>query len=913
MVPASHRERSGARDPAFAARGAALLAELSDSLGERRDDPIIVAAVNAIADASRLLSTQVTANPMLLLDALDDDLTRGADRSSLFAAAPRCPVDDVAARDALRRFTRREWLRIVVRDLLGMADLATATHELSALADVAITTAIDTTDARDLAVIAMGKLGGDELNYASDVDIVFAHGGDAQSAARAARRVVAFLAEPSAEGIVWRVDTELRPEGPAGPLSRAPGSYESYFTNWAQAWERQAWIKSRFVAGHRGVAEEVLGAAKAFVWDADLDPGAIRTIRDLRARAEQAVRLKQEREVKRGPGGIRDIEFSIQLLQLIHGRHDPSLRSPTTLDALDALMRAGLVGDDDAAHFAEAYRWLRTVEHRLQIRDGRQTHEIPMAAEDREWLARVLGHRDSGSVSATEAFDDRHVRTRASVREIQRRIFHRPILETIAGVTPFTESTASLLEALGFSEPQRASLTIERLTAGLSRSARVMRDLAPLLVDALGGSPDPDLGLIRLAWIADGPVRNPAVVTAIRDSPVAIRRLATLLGSSRVVADGLRRQPEMCRVVTSADIDEARDAADLREGLGRAMALRDDSERALELRRFHRREQLRVAARDLLDLSSVRAVGDELTNIADAALDAALAAGAEALGIDLSFTVIALGRQGGRELSYPSDLDVIFVYEGTGADDAAAADKLAKRLLRDIGGNTPEGVAWEIDTRLRPEGASGPLARSLEGYRRYYEERARLWEFQSLLRARPVAGSMQMGGRFGDLVRPLVHDPDRPPAALGEIASMKARIDAERRAPGEPGLRDLKLCPGGLVDVEFAIQAQQLHHGVRCAAIAVPGTIAALEAMTLEGIVDAHESATLSAAYEWCSQARNRLYLQTGQATDTVPTDPELLEPFARLMGDDDVLGTHRDLTSAAAPIAARLLESAAT
>ncbi|MCB0993576.1 MAG: hypothetical protein KDB21_00695, partial [Acidimicrobiales bacterium] len=568
------------------------------------DHEVVARAVVALADASRSLSGVVRADPSVLDVVVRGDLDIERDLD-WYVPAGRAAVDGTTADDALRslrRWKRSEYCRIAVRDLLGYADMPAVGREVSALAVGCLDAALcaSEVDGR-FAILGMGKLAGRELNYASDVDVVFVHEGDLEPALRAARSVITTMTRHTDAGIVFRTDADLRPEGSSGPLSRTVGSYGAYFERWARPWERQAFLKSRFAAGDRDLANELFEQIHHFVWDSPLDPDDLRYLRQLKGRAEDAVKASGGRDLKRSPGGIRDVEFSVQLLELVHGRHDPTLRTPNTLEGLEQLARAGLVDRNDADHLDVAYRYLRTVEHRLQLRDERQTHELPNDASDLTWLARVLGLRDRGGESASEQFLVTHRRHLASVREIHERLFYRPVLEALASAGELPEALAERLAALGFREPEQAAQTLERLVAGLSRPARALRQVAPLLLDGLAASPDPDLGLIRLAWIADGPARVNAVAAAVRESPVAVRRLTWLLGSSRVVADSLRRNPEVLRSLADDDeLDGRRPPEAIRADATDALSLRsDDAARADELRRFKRREELRVAVLDL--------------------------------------------------------------------------------------------------------------------------------------------------------------------------------------------------------------------------------------------------------------------------------------------------------------------------
>ena len=743
----------------------------------------------------------------------------------------------------LVRWKQRELLRIAARDLTGRDTLETVAAALADLGAGVLQHAA--TDTPSLAVIGMGKLGGRELNYASDIDVMFAGDGDARRVMEIARTC-------------FRVDADLRPEGRDGPLTRSLDSYRAYWDRWAQPWEFQALLKARAVAGNDEVGREFEAEASERVWGRPFGADEIRTLRELKSRAEENVARTgaATRELKRGPGGIRDIEFAVQLLQLVHGRADPALRSPTTLDALAELAAAGYVGAGDAAALADAYRFLRTVEHRLQLVDEQQVHRVPTDSAAREHLARVLGHRDTTSVTAVERFDRELLRHQATVRSIHERLYFRPLLEAFTGTSAMpAAAVGARLTAFGFSDADQTRHALEELTRGLTRSSRLMQQMLPLLLEWLSESPDPELGLLGLRTLADAPHREAQMVTTFRESPEAARRLCVLLGTGRLFANGFVRSPQL--IANLADDD--------------ALAM-FTSRSVRPLQRFKRDEELRIATRDVFGMDSVEATGASLTELAETVLQEALTLVEPSVPIAL----IAMGRFGGAELSYASDLDILVVYDGTTADDFAAAEQTATDLLKSVKGSTPPNRLYYLDFDLRPEGKQGPLARSLDAYRAYYDRYAQTWERQALVRARFVAGDPDVGERFMAIVnefvwRPLTDDEER------EIRRMKARVERERIPPGEDPQFHLKLGPGSLSDVEWTAQLLQLRHRVVAA-----GTIEALNALVAAGALDASDAEVLSHAYKFCERARNRWFLVKGAPSDALPSASDELTKLAR-------------------------------
>ena len=793
--------------------------------------------------------------------------------------------DDPTA--ALRRWKHRQIVHIAGRDLLGVADLRTVGTELAVVAQACLGVALAIAAPEvPMAVIGVGKLGGSELNYASDVDVLFVHDGDSVDAERAARALLRVMSEPSADGIVFRTDADLRPEGRAGALSRTLDAYAAYWERWAQTWELQALIKARPVSGDSGLGDAFIAGAEPFVWPDVLDPAAVHEVRTMKARTEEMLTRKglETRELKRGYGGIRDIEFAAQLLQLVHGRHDRSIRARSTLDALEQLAAGGYVTADDAQRLDEAYIWLRTVEHRLQLLDERQTHTLPADPEARTHLARVLGFRDRPGASAVEQFDAAHQRRQAIVRTIHEKLFFAPLLDTLAGVGALSiDAAQERLTAFGFRDVDQTRAALRELTAGLTRRSRVMQQLMPAILGWLSAAPDPDLGLLALRRLTEGYNRSSTLARRFRESPIAAERTCRVLGSSRVLGTALYRQPDfvdaladdtLLQTETARDllIDEALDTLDWRE---------DDATRRSALRRFKRRHLLRIGARDVLGFSSLDIAGRELSSLADACVEAAL----RSLEPGLPFAVIGLGRLGGEELSYASDIDVIFVYDGETAADFNAAERIATQLVRAIGDSTSEGRTFRIDTRLRPEGNQGPLARSLGGYQSYFRGYAQTWEFQALTKARFVAGDANVAARYLELAHRFVYRDPFPEEWRREVRRMKARIESERIPPGEDPQFHLKLGRGSLSDIEFTVQLEQLAHGGAHPEIRQSSTLRALDALVVLEVISPEDADPLRESFVLCERARNYRYLLSGSPSDALPSDGNEAEKLARMLG----------------------------
>lgn len=849
--------------------------EAAGPLIDPLEDPLIGRRLAHLSGISRELMRQLCRHPVWLIGAEPSDLV-GRVRSTLAAIA----ADDAA----------------------GLIDVAVGGRRLADMADHLVASILaeeSDPDGPPMAVMAFGKWGGRELNYWSDIDLMFAFEGGAAEATvanRVAAAVMRRLGNGGSEGVVIHADAGLRPEGSRGPLARSLDAYRAYYQRWAEPWEFQALLKVRHGAGDPEVAARFLAMVEEVLWPETLNPDSLRSLRTLKARVEEGARPG---DLKRAPGGIRDIEFAVQMLQIVHGRFDPELRRTTTLDLMAALAEGGYVDGEDVVTLSAAYRWLRAAEHRIQLWDLRPIHDLPTDPPERERLARAMGYRGTAGRSARDAFEADLVRHRSAVRGIHEDLYFRPLLEAFAA-TPATglgrEGAERRLIALGFRDVAAAVRTFETLTAGLSRRSRLMHQMLPLILDWLADSPDPDLGLDQLRLLAANVPDHAELITALHDRPEVGRRLAYLLGSSRLLGDYLDRIPEFVpRLDDDRTVVELRNGHELELRLRRRLEARPDPDDMVgTLRRFARRHLLRVAARDLLGLADVDRTMDDLTAGADAAVAAACAV-AEAEG---DFAVIAMGRWGGKELTYGSDLDLLYVFDAP-MEGSDAQDK-AVRLRELLAAPAREGVAWELDANLRPEGRSGPLVRSLASYRAYYQRWAETWELQSLVKARPVGGDPDLGAAFMELIGGFVWRDPFPDGAAGDIRRMKARIEKERIPPGENRDFHLKLGPGGLSDIEFLVQLLQLRHGGRRTELRVTPTLAALAGLVDSGALDASQAQDLAAAYRFCTHVRNRLYLQAGRSRDSLPTEPDDERRLAISLGYDrrgDLREDYRRLT----------------
>jgi len=816
--------------------------------------------------------------------------------------------------DDLRVRYRRLLLRLAARDLshgLGVDDVAA---ELSDLAAGTLEAALAVARARvggaaasaRLAVVAMGKCGGHELNYVSDVDVVFVAepvpGHDEAAALRTATQLAANLiricSDHTAEGTIWPVDAALRPEGSSGPLVRTLASHQSYYERWARTWEFQALLKARPVAGDRALGRAYLDAIMPMVWSASEREGFVPEVQAMRRRVVDHIPPSQAaRQIKLGPGGLRDVEFAVQLLQLVHGRADPSVRAPTTLSALAHLTSGGYVGREDGAALDEAYRFLRSLEHRMQLWRLTRTHVLPESEPALRRLARSLGLLHD-PVAELDAAWRRHSR---EVRRLHEKLFYRPLLGAVARLPTdearlSPESARLRLAALGYQDPVAALRHLEALTSGVSRSANIQRALLPAMLGWFADGPNPDAGLFGFREISESLGRTHWYLTTLRDEGQVAQRLAALLSTSRFATDLLRRAPEGVRMLgTDEGLVPPSGEALVAEATAAALRSSDPVEAVAAVRATRRRELFRTAAADLFGVLDVEQVGYALTDVMIATLEGALVAARTAIEAErrgplpTAMAIVAMGRLGGDELSFGSDADVMFVHEplpgATGEEATRAAREVANELTRmlSLPGADP---ALTIDASLRPEGKQGPMVRSLESYARYYEQWSAVWEAQALLRARAVVGDPDLCRRFTELVDPLRF----PPEGIGaddvrEIRRIKARVDEERLPRGADRATHLKLGRGGLADVEWTVQLLQLQHAGRVPALRTTRTLEALQAAVEAELLSAGDAEELSAAWRSASALRNAVTQVRGRPEDSLPRDTRERAAVAHIRG----------------------------
>jgi len=873
-----------------------------------------------------------------------------------------------ARMNALRRFKYRHLLRIGARDLLGDADLARTTEELSHLADACMAQALAEAAAtvRDaygaplgaagsetgLAVVAMGKLGGDELNYSSDIDLMFVYGEDGETAGgpagrpangeyftRVCRELVSLLEEITDEGYAFRVDLRLRPEGRMGPIVLSLDGYRTYYRERSELWERQALIKSRIAAGDANVGARFRDLARETVYRPGVDPRVVPAIRGMKAQIDSAVRAKggEATNVKLGRGGIREIEFVVQALQLLYGGDDAWLREANTLKAVFRLTERGYLAPDLGRLLSQAYVHLRTVEHRLQILHELQTHTLPKDARELGLLARRVGV--SGSPTrAARTFQARHREVTTAVHRAFREFFADRELSPRAKVRL---ASLTALRATGFKDPERARHNLQLILEGrplvpyAAHLSAILARLYPMLLDALWKSPDPDEALNQFERLlaAAGP-RAGLVELLAKDADL-------LLGLVKVCAGGdlltelLIAQPELLASLANPErLLAKKSKAGMRQALAAVFAPGTTAlERRDRLRRIKQAEELAVVWRYVLGVTTIDAYSREMTALAEATLAAGWLLAQESLverygvprdtsGRFIPAVVVGLGKLGGRELVTGSDLDVFLIFGDDGATDGGERidahwfySLAVERLASILGDITSAGVAFPVDLRLRPGSKGSGFASSVAALERYYLEHGDLWERQTLTRARLILGDRALARRVRAALSKLVYGEALPRTALKEIADVRERMERELGRETR-GRLHVKYGRGGLVDVEFLAQALQLVHGHDKPDVRRFTTTAALNGLARAGALPHAAATELVERYRLLRRISAALRLLGARPSDTLELAGPMPARVATALGYESrqvFLDTYRATTTAVREAWERGIESQST
>jgi glutamate-ammonia-ligase adenylyltransferase len=757
---------------------------------------------------SRHAAQRLAAHPELAAEA---DVERAAHEPFSTAEMARALAGaqsdgEAALKRRLRRLRERVLLRTMARDLEGFADLAEVCSTFSELADRAIRACLEWLREDELIVVAMGKLGGCELNVSSDIDLVFVHpdAADPQKLERTGRKLIALLNDVTEDGFAFRVDMRLRPYGDSGPLVSSFAALEAYFVSQGREWERYAWIKARPVSGAQH--GELAAIVRPFVFRKYLDYATLAAMRRLHAEVRRDVARRELAEhVKLGPGGIREIEFIAQALQLVRGGRDPDLMARPTLAVLELLSRKRLLPEKAARELGDAYVFLRNVEHRLQYLDDAQTHELPVDEDDRVRVARMAGF------DAWEPFYAvLNVHRQAVTRQFQA-VFAEPGAEQDAKPWPEHPRLAAV----------RSSQRYLQLP---DESKRRFDALIPALAQAAAATPDAEATLVRGVDLMETIAGRAAYLALLAERPEALERVVRMIGASSWAAEYVTRHPLLLdELLDDRLLYAAPDWEDFERGLRAALAAAGgDIERQMNVvREQHQSQLFRLLAQDLAGLLTVEVLADHLSKLADLLLEVSLDSCWATLPTrhreKALFAVIAYGKLGGKELGYASDLDIIFVYEDSDEHAAQNYARLAQRYNNWLTVRTSAGALFDTDLQLRPSGSSGLLVSSLAAFEEYQERAAWAWEHQALTRARYCAGDREVGMKFEAIRERILRRPRDPGALAREVVSMREKIHAAH--PNKSGLFDLKHDRGGMIDIEFTVQYLVLAHSNRHAGL----------------------------------------------------------------------------------------------
>ncbi|MFO0868486.1 MAG: bifunctional [glutamate--ammonia ligase]-adenylyl-L-tyrosine phosphorylase/[glutamate--ammonia-ligase] adenylyltransferase [Pirellulales bacterium] len=859
--------------------------------------------------------------------------------------------DELAVMTALRRYRHRETLRIAYGDIVRRQGIETVTRQLSFLADALCEAAFQAAwrklaeqrglplrpDGRParFVILALGKLGGCELNYSSDIDLLFISDGPGETQGprrtdnddfflRLARQIVRLLGETTELGSCFRVDLRLRPDGKQGPPVIGLEAALRYYDISGRTWERQAFVKARAAAGHVELGREFLEQLNPWIYRNYLNRADITGIQALKRRIEQrAIREGSEtRDVKAGRGGIRDIEYVIQFLQLLHGGEIPSIRTGNTLEAIARLEEARCLTHQESMLLAENYELLRRVEHRLQIMFDRQSHTLPTASEELRNVALRVGYVDTPERSALDAFKQDYQEKTAVNRRILNFLLHSafpddaasaPEIDLVLDPDPSQRTVEEVLAKYGFRDVPAAyqhlmALSAERIPFLSTRRCRhFLASIAPALLRAIAATPDPDATLIELSRVSDSLGGKGVLWELFSFNPPSLKLYVQLCAASPYLSNILTSHPGMIdELMDSLVLDKLPSLETLQRTLNELCGGAEDLEPILHS--FKSSHHLRVGVRDILGKEDIQRTHRSLADVAEACLQQITLreyyrlverygeptiVGGERDGKPCEFVLLALGKLGGREPNYHSDLDVVFLYEAEGSTlsrvrgrrDASTTNQhfysqLCQRIIKTVTQMGPHGRLYELDPRLRPTGKSGALAVSLAEFSRYFATgRGQLWERQALCKARPIYGSDAARRSAMNAVRESQFVRPWDPANAREIRAMRRRIE-ENASPG-----NLKRAAGGTVDVEFVVQLLQLRHGGEHPEILLPNTLDAIQALEAAEVLAPDEAEAWSRSYRFLRNVEARLRLMNTTARHDFPTDPAEVRKLAFLLG----------------------------
>ena len=852
---------------------------------------------------------------------------------------------------ALRQHKQREYLRIGARDLDASITLEETVRELTALAEASLEAAYRYCRAEvekdfgklmlagkespnGFVVIGMGKLGGKELNFSSDVDVIFLYENDEGESSggrkdkviarefftNIGKKIIYAMGEVTEDGFVFRIDLRLRPMGASGPLVQSIGSAMLYYESWGQCWERSALIKARPVAGDRELGAKFLKEIEPFIYRRYLDYTTVDELRHMKMRIENELlnANEKERNIKLGYGGIREIEFFTQALQLVNGGYEPRIRGPSTLRALAQLARYKFIPAQDKDKLSDAYRFLRQVEHKVQMVQEGHVHSIPEGKDEEQALARRLGYTQVKKQTARDLFWKDHRTHTTTARSIFDGLFYGAQKEIADGAAKAgsiwndldrPELIIGELDKIGFSDPAKAYENLLALREGevysppSPKRLKVMRTLGPALITEIAESSAPDRALLNLSGFSHRIGGRTGFLTLLAENPETMRLLITLFADSQFLTDLFLNRPELIDTLIRVDLTRFEKSKDEMLGELRA-ALQDQNDLEAKLnalRRYKTEEFIRIGLHDLGDAIELEPVLIQLSNLAEACLECALQITIDEIQERFGaipkgrFALLGMGKMGGRELDYNSDLDLVFIYD---ADDDAQSRggskgilgahefyvRVGQKLITYLSAATEEGIAYKLDMQLRPSGKAGPLVSSLDAFREYHKTSSLLWERQALIKARSVAGDPALGKEIEKITESFAYGQGLTSKGVGEIHHLRMRM--ERELAGEDETRfNLKKGRGGLVDIEFLTQMLQLTHGCRHPELRRRETLQALKALKDKKILPQSEHKLLSDGYLFLRRLDHRLRLERDQSIDAFARDPGRLDGIAQGMG----------------------------
>jgi len=838
---------------------------------------------------SSICATRLTQNPEILLWLCKPEVCRASrGYAEMFSELRALAGGSIAKQDfaTLRLWKGREMTRVALRELANVAPLEETTGELSQIAEICIRRVFEHWNAEfrkrygspnaEFAILALGKLGGGELNHSSDVDLLFLYSDEGQLGSHLSyheffnwlgKKILETFSTPHPQGSLFRVDLRLRPEGPPGPLARSLESMENYYAGFGETWERLALIKARGIAGSRELAYEFLRQHQPFIYPKSATSDLLEEISNIKRRIERDVvgQGKLQRNVKLGVGGIREIEFIVQALQLTHGAQHPFLQEPSMLKALRALRQLDLLPREEVLTLDNAYRFLRRVEHRLQIESEQQTHTVPEDPDTLRRLARSL------RFSSADDFK----------RTLQKKMETvRPIFQRIISESPPAPSKINLEI---FNDAKRATKALADLERGRAsfhvapRTRRIFRKLQPVLLDWLAKTADPDATLNQIVRFVEGYGLRSLLFELLVANPKLLELLVKTFDASRFAGDLLIRHPQLLEEITRDP--GFSDARSVDEHLRRLDSFGASAFHLDPVRAYRHRQILRMILRDVLDSTGPtisNTLGHELSDLAESCLLFTI----RLLGGE-QLTVIALGKFGGRELSYGADLDVLFVGENIRA---------AQNLIVAIARPTSEGNIWALDARLRPEGEKGPLVCLLETYQAYYERRAQLWEIHALTRARPLTGPL--GNQFIEIAQHYWRKAGQRLDLFEQIDTMLDRVRRERGSGSD--FLDFKTGIGGTIEAEFLVQALQMRENIW-----EPNWRRAADRLCQCGILNSAEAAKLKEAYGFLRRCESTLRRYEDKSVSALPSSPSDQGKLAIRLGYDSLETFRRDYVNA--------------